>query len=267
MSFFVFFSLSIHSAISNPLMLFLLSISTVCQLQADQICYSVLCVFSYVAAGQEQKKNFSVPKALPQQQQQTQMATTQSQSHQNRPVALTTSATSTKQSPSSQSQPKTQSQSVIIPTQKPTVTMAAVQPQTNVPKTSTAHQSAPSMQSRPSITEETKTSLPQLPPRVQSQASVPSRGPPPAIPPRNNLGARSSSIQVTSAGPINRPALTRQTSANMIPPQFTPQPPPKFVIPQRQSSRTSMGRSGSISGPSDGGSPSSTSPQSQRRQH
>lgn len=26
--------------------------------QADQICYSVLCVFSYVAAGQEQKKNF-----------------------------------------------------------------------------------------------------------------------------------------------------------------------------------------------------------------
>lgn len=178
-----------------------------------------------------------------------------------------TSSTSTKQNPSSQSQPKTQSQSVVIPTQKPAVTVAAVQPQANVPKTSTAHQSAPSMQSRPSVTEETKTSLPQLPPRVQSQASVPSRGPPPAIPPRNNLGTRSSSIQVTSAGPINRPALTRQTSANMIPPQFTPQPPPKFVIPQRQSSRTSMGRSGSISGPSDSGSPSSTSPQSQRRQH
>lgn len=223
-------------------------------------------MFSYVAAGQAQKKNFSVPKALPQQQQQQQQSqSNHPQSQPNRPITLTSSSTSTKQSLPSQSQAKIQSQSVIIPSQKPTVTVAAVQPQASVAKTSTPNQNT--TQSRPSITDETKTNLPQLPPRVQTQASVPSRGPPPAIPPRNNLPMRSSSIQVTSAGPINRPALTRQTSANMTPPQFTPQPPPKFVIPQRQSSRTSIGRSGSISGPSESGSPPSTSPQSQRRQH
>lgn len=208
-----------------------------------------------------------MPKALPQQPQQTHTNTTQARSHQNRPVALTSGTTLTKQNTSSQYQSKIQSQSVIIPPQKPTVTVAAVQPATSDAKSSTANQNTPSMLSRPSVTDETKANLPQLPPRAQSQASVPSRGPPPAIPPRNNLPTRSSSIQVTSVVPINRPALTRQASANMIPPQFTPQPPPKFVIPQRQPSRTSMGRSGSVSGPSESGSPTSTSPQSQRRQH
>lgn len=209
-----------------------------------------------------------MPKALPQQQHQSHAHQQhQSHAHQHRSAAHTSSSSSTKQTPTSQSQPKVQSQSVIIPSQKPAVTVATVQPQASVTMTSTTNQSTSGIQSRPSITEETKANLPQLPPRVQSQASVPSRGPPPAIPPRNNLPMRSSSIQVTSAGPINRPALTRQTSANMIPPSFTPQPPPKFVIPQRQSSRASMGRSGSVSGPSESGSPTSTSPQSQRHQH
>lgn len=233
--------------------------------QADQICYSVLCVFSYVAAGQEQKKNFNPSKALPpqQQQQSTQSSVHQSASPQTRPSALTSSPMPSKQS---HPQEKTPTQSVVIPVQKPAVTVAAVQPQPSATKSTTAGQSTPNMQSRPSVTDETKTNLPQLPPRVQSQASVPSRGPPPAIPPRNNLPTRSTSIQVTSVGP-NRPALTRQTSANMIPPQFTPQPPPKFVIPQRQPSRTSMGRSGSVSGPSEIGSPPSSSPQMQRHAH
>lgn len=35
-------------------------------LKADQIAYSVLCVFSYVAAGQEQQKNLNAQKVLDQ---------------------------------------------------------------------------------------------------------------------------------------------------------------------------------------------------------
>lgn len=109
-----------------------------------------------------------------------------------------------------------------------------------------------------SSSQQAKDKLPQIPPRVQSQGSVTStttqRGPPPAIPPRNNVAApiRSSSIQATTSASSSRPALARQISVNSIPqPQCTRQPAPKFVIPQRQNSRTSLNyRSGSISGPS-----------------
>lgn len=41
-------------------------------MKADQICYSTLCVFSYKAAVQEQKKNFNPQKIIEQQKQQTQ---------------------------------------------------------------------------------------------------------------------------------------------------------------------------------------------------
>lgn len=105
-----------------------------------------------------------------------------------------------------------------------------------------------------SSTEQVKDKLPQLPPRVQSQSSTTSttaRGPPPAIPPRNNVSmpARSSSVQAPTSVPQNRPPLVRQPSANSIVPQCTRQPAPEFVIPQRQNSRTSLNRSGSIGGP------------------
>lgn len=103
--------------------------------------------------------------------------------------------------------------------------------------------------------------LPQLPPRVQSQGSVSGRGPPPAIPPRANVApppTRSASVQhqqsplptaasvppVTTADIIGQRVLVRQASSNSIPPQYTPQAPPKFVIPQRQNSRTSLGLAG-----------------------
>lgn len=98
----------------------------------------------------------------------------------------------------------------------------------------------------------TKDKLPQVPPRVHSQTSEqPTRGPPPAIPPRNNIPSptRSSSVQIAATSQC-RPILTRQTSANSIQPQCTRQPAPKFVIPQRQNSRTSINRSSSISNPS-----------------
>lgn len=159
----------------------------------------------------------------------------------------------------SQIKPQTVTINQTVPPQKPTVTIATVQPQTVPTQTtspSTKCQNTPNK--RPSITDPPQ-NLPQLPPRVQSQNSVTARGPPPAIPPRQNIAApiRSSSIQVTTASTVQRPMLARQASANSIPPQCTPQPPPKFVIPpQRQSSRTSMGgRAGSISGPSGNSSP------------
>lgn len=164
--------------------------------------------------------------------------------------------------------PQVKPQIVNIQPQKPTTTVSAVQPQTITTQSSITQsisnattailQRTSSITTRTSTTfEQAKSALPQIPPRLQSQTSVTSttsqRGPPPAIPPRNNVPApiRSSSIQVTSSAPASRPTLARQASANSIPPpQCTRQPAPKFVIPQRQNSRTSLNRSGSISGPS-----------------
>lgn len=84
--------------------------------------------------------------------------------------------------------------------------------------------------------------LPQVPPRVQSQGSV-NRGPPPAIPPRPQaILQRAGTVQVQSKPPMTRTTITRQQSATSMAPQCTPQPPPKFVIPQRQNSRASLTR-------------------------
>lgn len=170
-------------------------------------------------------------------------------------------------------QPQTKPQIVNIQAQKPMTTVSTVQPQTNTTQSSitqsisnaktailqrTSSITSKSSSAAAATSDQTKGKLPQIPPRVQSQSSVTSttgsasRGPPPAIPPRNNVPApmRSASIQVASSGALNRPTLARQASANSIQPQCTPQPVPKFVIPQRQNSRTSLNRSGSISGPS-----------------
>lgn len=165
-----------------------------------------------------------------------------------------------KTSPSSHAKTQTV---VNVQPQKPPISIATVQPQTITTQSSISQsisnvtsailQRTPSITSRsPSLTGNQK--LPQVPPRMQSQGSV-TRGPPPAIPPRNNVATptRSSSIQVTSSSALTRPTLAKQASANSITPQYTPQPAPKFVIPQRQNSRASLNRSGSISGASSNG--------------
>lgn len=249
-------------------------------MQADQICYAVLCVFSYMAAGQEQKKNFNLEKVLAQHQVPKQQPLN--------PLPITTATTTVATSPQNKTQTvvspqqKTTAQNVVLSPPKPNVTIETIQPQTKIstpsppssisPRSSIGSakvppQKTPSLPVTASISEK---KLPQVPPRVQSQGSTTSRGPPPAIPPRANVAAptRASSVQVTSTSTMNRPTLTRQQSANSTPPQFIPQPPPKFVIPTRQASRTSLGRSGSVSGPSSSGTspPSSISPQTQRRQ-
>lgn len=169
-------------------------------------------------------------------------------------------------SPKPSPQPNKAQTVVNVQPQKPAVTIATVQPQPSTTQSSISQsissvtsailQKTPSVISRQSSTDQSKGKLPQLPPRVQSQNSVTNssaRGPPPAIPPRNNVPApvRSTSIQVTSSNTMNRPALARQTSANSFPPQCTPQPAPKFVIPQRQNSRTSLTRTGSQTSPNE----------------
>lgn len=61
------------------------------------------------------------------------------------------------------------------------------------------------------------------------------RGPPPAIPPRQNP-VRSGSVQSPPTTSQVRP-VRRQASISMMP-QCTPQPPVQFVIPQRRGSIT-----------------------------
>lgn len=240
-----------------------------------------------MAAGQEQKKAAQLspkPQQKNQPKLQTQPQPPQQQKQQHLPSQNTTSPTITKPqqkpsqpNPPQQQQPQTVTIKQTIQPQKPLVTTSTVQPPTqHSPITS----STPTIvQARPipatsiasKVTEQIKSKLPQLPPRVQSQSSVTSRGPPPAIPPRSNatpLPNRSESVQIPSKSdePLNR-TLTRQASVNSIPPQYTPQPPPKFVIPQRQNSRTSLGRHNSVSGPSASSPTSSSGSPQMTRKH
>lgn len=112
------------------------------------------------------------------------------------------------------------------------------------PKTSSPPKEAPPSVPQPETGAFTKPpgKLPQVPPRVQSQGSI-NRGPPPAIPPRPQaILQRAGTVQTQSKPPLTRTTLTRQQSATSVAPQYTPQPPPKFVIPQRQNSKTSLTR-------------------------
>ncbi|KAM7348258.1 rab3 GDP-GTP exchange factor isoform 4-T4 [Cochliomyia hominivorax] len=102
--------------------------------------------------------------------------------------------------------------------------------------------------------------LPQLPPRIPSQTSTeslatsptpstgsqgrtrgPPPGPPPAIPPRTGAIARSGSVQQQTL--TQQRTFKRQISATSTPPQYTPQPPPAFVIPKRH---TPISRASSV---------------------
>ncbi|XP_059619149.1 MAP kinase-activating death domain protein isoform X5 [Phlebotomus argentipes] len=253
---------------------------------ADQICYSVLCVFSYVAAGQDQKKNPALLANLQQQQVMVPQQQPKQPVPQQKPQAQPQKV---QKSPEKPQQPQAQTpkaQQITIkpltPPQKPTVTTTAVQPPAETtspkfsspppavappPKPKSPPQRPPSLPSRilsqsstqsepPSSKPPSK--LPQIPPRVQSQGSVGMRGPPPAIPPRTGQPPpplmRAGTVQQSSTA-ASRP-LMRQASATSIPPQCTPQPPPPFVIPQRHTSRAgSIGRQTSVSSSSGGGSP------------
>ncbi|XP_030078914.1 MAP kinase-activating death domain protein isoform X1 [Drosophila hydei] len=216
---------------------------------SDQICYSVLCVFSYVAAGQDQKKNPVVitpqiqdihaqQKQKHQQQQQQQQkssaaasvttaatatATVTAATTITATTAAATTTTASSAATGGRQQPGHITIRHTVPMQKPSITMSTVQPQAKLP---------------PALVTQSP-QLPQLPPRVPSQASTesssppaklrgPPPGPPPAIPPRTGAIARSGSMQSSPSR-----SFVRQASANSTMPQYTPQPPPPFVIPKR----------------------------------
>jgi len=157
-----------------------------------------------------------------------------------------------------------------VPMQKPTITMSTVQPQAKMPvqvATASVPVTVPvpapvsvpipapvaSTHHPPATPNPGK--LPQLPPRVPSQPSTESLasisspppkirtpltappGPPPAIPPRTGAIARSGSVPAARS-------FVRQASANSTPPQYTPQPPPPFVIPKRH---TGLARASTLS--------------------
>lgn len=137
---------------------------------------------------------------------------------------------------------------IVQPQQKPvlTTTTAIVQPPL-VKSPSAPVKPSPTPPIRPipqtSVDAIQKGKLPQVPPRLPSQTSI-NRGPPPVIPPRP---VRSGSVQQPPSSSSNSGrVLVRQQSASSMP-MCTPQPPPKFVIPQRQNSKTSLTRSGSVS--------------------
>ena len=112
--------------------------------KADQICYSVLCVFSYVAAGQDQNQKKNPVVITPQIQdihaQQKQQHAQQQQHHQqqqSQQQAASTASCHTK-SPHlpSQQQNSNKHQTITIrhtqPMQKPTITTSTVQPQSKL---------------------------------------------------------------------------------------------------------------------------------------
>ncbi|XP_036677215.2 MAP kinase-activating death domain protein isoform X9 [Drosophila suzukii] len=257
---------------------------------SDQICYSVLCVFSYVAAGQDQKKNPVVitPQiqdihAQQKQKHQQQHQPTQQQQQQQHPQTTQQQAappvSTATTSPAGQANPgrmggKSPAGNITIrhtvPMQKPTITMSTVQPQAKMPvqvATASVPVTVPvpapvsvpipapvaSTHHPPATPNPGK--LPQLPPRVPSQPSTESLasisspppkirtpltappGPPPAIPPRTGAIARSGSVPAARS-------FVRQASANSTPPQYTPQPPPPFVIPKRH---TGLARASTLS--------------------
>lgn len=252
----------------------------------------MLCVFSYVAAAIEKKKKTPLqlqqtPKSTkPQQQPQQQPKVQSPQQHLQKTQPQPPQQQRPTQHLPSQQQQQTIQKVITIQPKKPTVTTANVQPPSQQPQqqkpqpSRTTSVSSPATRPHQSTSQTTTTTitttaapieqppkarLPQLPPRVQSQNSITSRGPPPAIPPRANVvppPIRAGSVQVntTSTDSIEKRVLVRQQSQNSIPPQYTPQAPPKFVIPQRQNSRTSLGRNNSISGPSGSAATGGTSP-------
>uniref|UniRef100_A0A336KGN7 MAP kinase-activating death domain protein n=1 Tax=Culicoides sonorensis TaxID=179676 RepID=A0A336KGN7_CULSO len=219
---------------------------------ADQICYSVLCLFSYLAAGQEFKKPLPFGPNTKTEQEKAQSSAQPSPKHQTEPVPPQSSPKI--QNVHLPQQPVNKLQTVVG---KPIIATPSVQQPTIVTKAQHVQPSSkPSIPERPasvSSSEPPKMKAPVLPQRVQSQGSVgistgTTRGPPPAIPPRTgNVPVRSDSVQIPERREMRQ--LKRQISATSVPPVVTPQAAPAFVIPpQRTNSKGSLTRQGSLGG-------------------
>lgn len=198
-------------------------------IQADQICYSVLCVFSYVAAGTDPKKS-----PLMQQRHAPQVQQQQQQSPKAQPTHLPQQSAAKLQTIISKPAAP-QQMPIQVPLKQagqpvPVVT-ETVQPLQKVPSIPERKPSSPSSSSPPP-TEPPKMKAPQLSETVKRAQSVTVRGPPPPIP------ARSGSVQYSTVPtPQTRP-IRRQNTMNSAMPSCTPQAPPEFYIPQRRGSIT-----------------------------
>lgn len=226
----------------------------------------MLCLFSYLAAGQENKKILPFGPTTRVEQEKAPASPQPSPKHQTEPVPPQSSPKI--QNVHLPQQPVSKLQTVVgkpiiapPPVQQPPIVTKVqhVQPSpTPTPK--------PNIPARPasvSSSEPPKIKAPVLPQRVQSQGSVgvptssststsptppPMRGPPPAIPPRTgNVPLRADSVQIPDRRETRQ--LKRQISATSVPPVVTPQAAPQFVIPpQRTNSRGALTRQGSLGG-------------------
>lgn len=201
--------------------------------QADQICYSVLCVFSYVAAGSDPKKSpLLQPKYVPTQPQLQQQSPATSKVQQTHLPQQPTAKLQTVISKSAQGTAKP----IQVPLKQagqpvPVMAPEPVQPPQKLPNIPARKPSLPQTTSPPS-SDPPKVKPPQLADtgkRTQSVV-VPTRGPPPPIP------ARSGSVQYPAQGPVRQ--MRRQSTINSAMPSCTPQAPPEFYIPQRRGSIT-----------------------------
>lgn len=201
---------------------------------ADQICYSVLCVFSYVAAGQEGQK-----KPLPFGPNSAGGGAASPKQHQTEPAPPSPKV----QQSHLPQQPVSKLQTVVG---KP-ITVTTTSPPRTTPTPTTPTITTVTVKPQPPA-RPAEPPKPKIPPRVQSQGSVQQRGPPPAIPPRAGP-MRADSVQVSSSSGSAMRQLKRQISATSVAPVVTPQTPPAFVIPpQRQNSKGSLSRQGSTVG-------------------
>lgn len=210
------------SRLSNKLKILLISKLHIFYIsQADQICYSVLCVFSYVAAGSDKRKPI-----LMQHQKKSRTEAVQVQVQD--PSSTDSKTTKTQQIPT------TKPSEIPNPDQstKKLVDIGKSASVENRPKPPIPARQ-PSVCSSPPPTEPPKMKPPQLAETVKRTQSLSgtARGPPPPIP------ARSGSIQYSSP-PQSRNVIKRQNTLNSAMPVCKPETPPEFFIPTRRGSMT-----------------------------
>ncbi|KAG5681528.1 hypothetical protein PVAND_010952 [Polypedilum vanderplanki] len=227
---------------------------------ADQICYSVLCVFSYVAAGSDNKKAIASPH-MQHRQTQPQQPTKSQHTTQHLPQQSTPKLQTIISKPNQSQQVTTTPKPIQVPlkqaNQPVPVKTETVQPQQQqklpaVPArrssatTATTTTVSSSSSSPPPSSEPPKMKAPQLSEATKRAQSVTVNRTPPPIP------ARSGSVQYpnvpqSASQPQQqvRPVRRQQTLNSAMPPVI-PQAAPEFYIPQRRGSITRQQSSSSV---------------------
>ncbi|XP_055385928.1 MAP kinase-activating death domain protein isoform X2 [Condylostylus longicornis] len=182
---------------------------------ADQICYSVLCVFSYVAAGSDKQSDVSLSKS----------ENTAKLSHQE---------THLKRQKSDETIP---AEKVSISSDEKIVSKQNQQHLTFAKIVAKKYASQSPESSKTSLLNNTETQLGNISSNFKTSENIKNFSNSPSIVQKTNEIRRAGSVhEVETKLPARQ--LTRQLSANSIPPQFIPKPPPPFVIPLRRPSKT-----------------------------